>query len=109
VSREFAGTLSERIVIERAVADRDALGLKQEGWAQLCRCLASVVLQTVGPEAEAQALSAMPRYRVTVRRRDGIALDQRVTWRERRMMIRQLIEDPRLKDRIAMMCEEVRQ
>lgn len=105
---EFAGTLRERIVIERPIAVRNAMGLQEPGWEKVCRCLASVVLESVGAESEGQALSSMPRYRVTVRRRDGIALDQRVSWSGRKLMVRQLLDDPRLKDRITMRCEEVR-
>jgi head-tail adaptor len=105
---EFAGTLRERIIIERAVSLRNEMGLQQPGWEEVCRCLASVVLESVGPESEGQALSSMPRYRVTIRMRGGIALDQRVTWNGRQMMVRQLLDDPRTKDRIAMRCEEVR-
>lgn len=105
---EFAGSLRERIVIERPISVRNAMGLQEPGWELLCRCLASIVLESVGPESEAQALSAMPRYRVTIRRRDGIALDQRIAWNGRSLMVRQLLDDPRFKDRVVMRCEEVR-
>ena len=105
---EFAGTLRERVVIERPISSRNAMGLQEPGWEPVCRCLASVILETVGAEAEAQALSALPRFRVTIRRRDGIALDQRISWSGRKMMVRQMLEDPRAKDRIVMRCEEVR-
>jgi head-tail adaptor len=105
---EFAGTLRERIVIERPVSIRNAMGLQEPGWEEVCRCLASIALESVGPESEGQALSALPKYRVTIRRRDGIALDQRVSWGARKLMVRQLLDDPRAKDRIAMRCEEVR-
>ena len=108
MSGEFAGTLGERIVIERPTSLRNEMGLQQPGWELVCRCLASVVLESVGPESEAQALSAMPRFRVTIRHREGIALDQRITWRERKLIVRQMLDDPRAKDRIAMRCEEVR-
>jgi head-tail adaptor len=108
MSGEFAGTLRERILIERPISTRNAMGLQEPGWEEVCRCLASVVLESVGPESEAQALSAMPRFRVTIRQRDGIALDQRITWNTRKMMVRQLLDDPREKDRIVMRCEEVR-
>src|SRR5438552_10925447 len=108
MSDEFAGTLRERILIERPIARRNAMGLQEPGWEQVCRCLASVVLESVGPEAEAEALRSMPKFRVTVRQRDGIALDQRISWNSRRMMVRQLLGDPRQKDRIVMRCEEVR-
>ena len=64
---EFAGTLRERLVIERPVSLRNAMGLQEPGWEEVCRCLGAVVLETVGSESEAQALSAMPRFRVTFR------------------------------------------
>jgi head-tail adaptor len=105
---EFAGTLRERVVIEQPVSVRNVMGLQEPGWEQVCRCLASVTLANVGQQSEGQALSAMPRYRVTIRARDGIALDQRVSWNGRKLMVRQLLDDPRSKDRIAMVCEEVR-
>lgn len=105
---EFAGTLRERVIIQRAVSLRNAMGLQEPGWEQVCSCLAAVTLESVGAEAEAQALSSMPKYRVTIRRRDGIALDQRIRWNGRSLMVRQLLDDPTTKDRIAMRCEEVR-
>ena len=108
MSSEFAGTLNERILIEAPVAARTALGLQEFGWVAVCRCLASIVAEGVGPESEAMALSAMPRFRVTLRKRDGIAIDQRVTWQGGKMMIRQLLDDPKAKDRITLRCEEVR-
>jgi len=105
---EFAGTLRERIVIERPISIRNAMGLQEPGWEEVCRCLASVTLESVGPESEGQALSAMPRFRVTIRWREGITLDQRITWKDRYFAVRQLLDDPRSKDRISMRCEEVR-
>jgi head-tail adaptor len=105
---EVAGTLRDRVVIEKPVSSRNAMGLQEPGWEQVCRCLASVVLESVGAESEAQALSAMPKFRVTIRRRDGIGLDQRIGWNGRYFMVRQLLDDPRAKDRITMRCEEVR-
>jgi head-tail adaptor len=105
---EFAGTLRERILIERPISVRNAMGLREPGWEQVCRCLAAVTLETIGAESEGQALSAMPKYRLTIRQRDGIALDQRVTWNGRILMVRQLLDDPRAKDRVVMRCEEVR-
>lgn len=108
MSGEFAGTLRERIVIERPVSLRNTMGLQEPGWDEVCRCLAAVALETVGAESEGQALSAMPKYRVTIRQRDGISLDQRVRWNGRSLMVRQLLDDPRTKDRIIMRCEEVR-
>ena len=105
---EFAGTLKERIAIERPVAVRTAHGLQQPGWELVARCLASIVTEGAGPEAEAQALSAMPRYRVTIRQRDGIAVGQRISWGLRAMLVKQRIDNPKLPDRILLRCEEMR-
>ena len=105
---EFAGTLRERILIERPTTTRTPTGLQESGWEPVASCLASIVLEGVGAEAEAMAFSAMPRLRVTIRRRSGIAIDQRIRWGMRRMLVRQLLDDPRLPDRLVMRCEEVR-
>ena len=105
---EFTGTLRERIVIEQPVSIRNAMGLQEPGWEEVCRCLASVALESVGQQSEGQALSAMPRFRVTIRWREGVALDQRISWNGRYFMVRQLLDDPRAKDRITMRCDEVR-
>jgi head-tail adaptor len=105
---EFAGTLRERLIIERPVSWRNEMGLQQPGWEQVCRCLGAVALDTVGAESEAQAMSAMPRYRVTIRERGGIGIDQRVRWKGLSLMVRQLLDDPRSQDRIVMRCEQVR-
>jgi head-tail adaptor len=109
MSAEFAGTLKERITIERQVQARNAMGLQEYGWERVASCHAAVAVEGVGPEVEGMSLSAMPRYRVTLRRREGIAIDQRVRWNGRLLMVRQLLEDPKLKDRLTLRCEEVRQ
>lgn len=105
---EFAGTLRERISIERPITTRTPTGLQEAGWEPVARCLAAIALEGVGAESEAMALSAMPRLRVTVRRRDGIRIDQRIRWGSRMLMIRQLLDDPRTPDRLVMRCEEIR-
>lgn len=108
MSDEFAGTLRQRIAIDRPTSERNAMGLQEHGWREIARCRASVVPEGVGAEQEGMALSAMQRFKVTVRTRDGIAIDQRVRWGERALMIRQLVVDPRFRDRLTLRCEEVR-
>jgi head-tail adaptor len=105
---EFAGTLRERVIIERATSSCNAMGLQEAGWEQVCNCLAAITLDSIGAEIVGQALSAMARCRVTIRRRDGIAVGQRVRWSGRSFIVNQLLDDPRAKDRITMRCDEVR-
>lgn len=106
--KEFAGTLREHINIERPTTTRTPTGLQESGWEPVARCLAAIELEGVGPESEGQALSAMPRLRVTIRRREGVAIDQRIRWRARTLMVRQMLDDPRFQDRLVLRCEEVR-
>lgn len=105
---EFAGKLRERIIIERPTTTRTPTGLQEAGWEPVARCLAAIALEGVGPESEGQALSAMPRLRVTIRRRVAIAIDQRIRWGARTLMIRQVLDDPRFPDRLVLRCEESR-
>ena len=108
MSGEFAGLLRERILIERPSSERTAMGLQVSGWEKVAECLAAIEPEGVGPEAEAQALSAMPRFRVSIRWREGVGIDQRIRWGKRLLMVRQMLDDPRRKERIVMRCEEVR-
>ena len=105
---EFAGTLKQRVRIERPVDLRTDSGLQQPGWEPVATCLAAIMAEGAGQEAEAQALSSMPRYRVTIRWREGIAVGQRVVWGMRAMLVKQRIDDPATPDRILLKCEEVR-
>ena len=105
---EFAGSLRERIVIEALDGERTAAGLRVDRWSMVCSCQAAVSVDGSGAEAEAMVLSAMPRFRVTMRRRDGVMVGQRVRWRTSLLMIRQLLADPLLPERMTLRCEEVR-
>ena len=108
MSTEFAGTLRERVLIERPVEARTSTGVQQFGWERVASCLAAIVPEGAGAESEAMALSAMPRFTVTIRMREEIAIDQRIRWGTRVLMVRQLLSDPRRGDRIVMRCEEAR-
>ena len=105
---EFAGTLRERIIIERPSEERTPMGLLTTGWEEIARCLAAIIADGAGAEREAMTLSAMTRFRVSIRSREGIAIDQRILWGKRMLMIRQISDDPRGRDRIVMRCEEIR-
>jgi len=104
----YSRLLRERIAIERQSTLRTATGLQVTGWETLARCLAAVTPDGAGSEVEGQALSAMARYRMTIRRRDGVGVGQRVRWDGRLFTIFQRIEEPRARDRLVLRCEEIR-
>jgi SPP1 family predicted phage head-tail adaptor len=107
-AREFAGSLRERVVIEAPTAERNSRGAQLPEWVEVARCLAVVAPEGAGAEAEGQALSAMARFKVTIRVREGISAGQRVRWRGRLLLVRQRVDDPALPDRILLRCEEIR-
>lgn len=105
---EFAGRLRERIAIEALTQERNAIGAQLPEWSVVARCLAVVAPEGVGAEAEGQALSAMARFKVIIRVRDGVSVGQRVRWGARLLAVRQRVDDPALPDRILLRCEEIR-
>lgn len=108
MSREFAGGLTQRIELQRLAAERTEAGLSARDWETFARCLASVTPEGFGAESEGMTLSAMPRYRIVIRARTDIAVEQQVRWRERKLLVKQVVEDPRAPDRLHLRCEEVR-
>jgi head-tail adaptor len=105
---EFAGRLRERIVIEKPSEVRTTTGLRSEGWEPLTSCWGAIEQDGVGRDAIATAMSAMPRFRVTVRARDDLSIGQRVRWGKRILAMRQLLANPLQPDRIVLRCEEER-
>lgn len=105
---EFAGTLTQQIQIEALNEDRTESGLTSSTWIPVFRCRSCVVPEGAGAEAEGMAFSGMPRMRFLVRRSLAVAVQQRVRWRGRFFMIRQVYEDPRQPERIELRCEEIR-
>ncbi len=108
MSGEFAGTLRERVIIEQRAEGRDNLGgaapkyaYGGEAWAALSP-LASADLTL------ADALSAMPRWHVTMRKREGVDLRSRLTWRGKYLAVRSVVSDPREPAIMVLACEELR-
>lgn len=108
MSGEFAGRLKERITIERPSAQREASGLQLDVWTRLFACWAAIAASGAGGQVQGQALSAMPRFVVTIRRRGGVAVGQRIRWGERVLIVLELTDEPLAKERLTMRCEEVR-
>lgn len=105
---EFAGSLNQRIELWERSRDRLATGASSEEMRLVLRCLAAIVSEGTGAANEAMSVSAMQRFRITVRKQVGFAIDQQVRWRGRRLVVRQVVDDPMLVDRLVLRCEEQR-
>jgi head-tail adaptor len=91
---EFAGSLKERIELWTRTPARLATGASSEDMNRTGGCLAAITSEGVGSANEAMSVSAMPRFRVTIRAQSGVMIDQQVRWRGKRLIVRQIIEDP---------------
>ena len=105
---EFAGSLNQRIELWERSPMRLPTGSSSEEMSLVLSCRAGIVAEGVAAAVDAMSVSAMPRFRVTVRRLSDIAVDQQVRWRGRRLVVRQVLDDPQLPDRLVLRCEEQR-
>ncbi|WP_426267869.1 phage head completion protein [Sphingomonas sp. LHG3443-2] len=105
---EFAGSLTQRIELWERSQARLMTGASSEEMNLVLSCRASIVAEGSGAPDEAMSVSAMPRYRITVRKLADFTIDQQVRWRGRRLMVRQIVDDPMLPDRLVLRCEEQR-
>jgi head-tail adaptor len=105
---EFSGALKERVTIERRMGNRDALGGAVGAYAYDGAGWAAVAPLIPADLAAADSLSALPRWQVTMRKREGIDLRTRLVWRGRFLGVRTIISDPRDPARMVLTCQEAR-
>jgi head-tail adaptor len=105
---EFSGALRERVTIERRLGNRDALGGATGRYAYDGAAWAAVTPLIPADLIVADSLSALPRWQVTIRKREGIDLRTRFVWRGRFLGVRGCITDPRDPARMVLTCEEKR-
>lgn len=108
MSGEFAGSLRERVTIEQPNPARDALGGRAGGYLYDGAAWAGVSPLLPADLSEADALSALPRWSVTLRKREGIVPDTRLVWRGRYLRVRGVVSDPAHPARMVLTCQEVR-
>lgn len=108
MSQEFAGALRERITIEQPRLTRDALGGRVGGWTHDGAAWARVTPLVPAGQTAADALAALPRWLVTLRKRTGIVPGTRLVWRGRYLIVRTGISDPEMPAQLVLTCEEMR-
>lgn len=105
---EFAGTLRERVVLETRLEARDARGGATGKYSYGGVAWASLMPLVGSDLTRADALSALPRWQVTIRKREGVGIRTRLTWRGKYLAVRGVVSDPREPAHMVMTCEEVR-
>ena len=105
---EFSGSLRERVTLERRLGNRDALGGAIGAYAYDGAAWAAVSPLIPADLTVADSLSALPRWQVTMRKREGVDLKTRLVWRGRFLGVRSVVSDPRDPARMVLTCEEKR-
>lgn len=105
---EFAGQLRERIAFERRSDERDILAGVRGKWRYDGAAWAAVTPLGTGEQIEADSVSALPRWRVTLRKRDGIDPGSRIVWRGRYLRVRNVESDPREPAQMILTTQEQR-
>ena len=105
---ELSGSLRERVTIERRLGNRDTLGGAVGAYAYDGAAWAAVSPLIPADLTVADSLSALPRWQVTLRKREGIDLKTRLVWRGRFLGVRSVISDPRDPARMVLTCQEKR-
>jgi head-tail adaptor len=105
---EFAGALRERISFERRSDERDLLAGARGKWRYDGAAWAAVTPLAPGEPVSADSLSALPRWRVIVRKRDGLDPGSRIVWRGRYLRVRSIESDPREPAQMILTTQEQR-
>jgi head-tail adaptor len=96
---EFAGTMRERVVLQRRSAGQDALGAAEDDWTIIDVVWASVRVAGHGASDVGDAASALPLWRVTLRPCD-VRVGDRIERITNVIEVREVIDDPALADRV---------
>lgn len=109
MGKEFAGTLSERVVIERRAGGSDGTGGLRDQWEPVARRWARVA---PAGRAETSRLTADTRltarnWEILLRPVADVTLDMRVRWRSLTLRLVGVITDPAAPDRMTLLAEEL--
>lgn len=105
---ELAGALRERVTIESRLNERDIIAGRRHVWRYDGAAWVGVRPLIPASLAEADALSAAPRWAVTMRKREGIGLDTRLVWRGKFLNVRGVVSDPAEPAHMILTCHEQR-
>lgn len=106
---ELAGSLRERVTIERWQAARDENGADVGEWRRLAAVAAALVPEAADGAAagfEGEAPRSRGRWLVTLRAGPAIDLATRLRWRGRTLAVLAVTADPARPDRLLLRVEE---
>jgi head-tail adaptor len=108
MSGELAGALRERVILETRLGNREAAAGSVGRYAYVGEAWAALSPLVPADLTQADSISAMPRWRVTMRKREDIDPRVRLTWRGKYLAVRGVVSDPREPAQMVLTCEELR-
>jgi head-tail adaptor len=105
---EFAGALRERVMIEQRLGTRDLIAGATGEYGFDGAAWVAVVPLNEAALVVGESLAAMPRYEVTMRKREGISQRTRLWWQNAYLIVQRVACDPRTPGRMILTCEAVR-
>ena len=105
---EFAGSLRDRITVERVSAQRDALGAASDETSIIGTFWAAVETDGTGSVSDAESRSAPQRWRFTLRQTGEVMPGDRIIWGARKLTILTAAADLRLLPKTILTAEETR-
>ncbi len=105
---EFSGALRERATLEVRAPDRSAAGGRTGRWNYDGAAWISVMPMMPADMTVGASRSALPRWQVTMRKREGVGLQSRLVWRGKFLQVRSVVSDPREPAHIILTTEEIR-
>jgi head-tail adaptor len=105
---EFSGALRERATLERRAPDRSASGGRTGRWLYDGAAWIGVMPMMPGEMTVGASRSALPRWQVTMRKREGVDIHSRLVWRGKFLQVRSVISDPKQPAHMILTTEEIR-
>ncbi len=103
---EWAGSLRERVILEKRLGGRDTLGGSSGPYAYIGEAWAAISPIAPGDLTAGESIRALPRWRVILRKRDFIDPSVRLVWRGKFLAVRAVVSDPREPAQMMLTCEE---
>jgi head-tail adaptor len=105
---EFAGTLAERVILQRRSGERDDLGAADGAWSAGFAVWAAMAPATPAAWGQGDRPGASSRWRATIRSGADVLPGDRLTWRGVAHVVRLVETDPAASDRLLLDVEEDR-
>jgi SPP1 family predicted phage head-tail adaptor len=109
MSKEFSGTLDQRITLQLPIDSTDDGGGNSRSWQNLVDIWSHIASRPQDERRYAGHISTRNRYQILIRRDGDIPLAARLLWGKRILTILAVEDDPDSADRTRIIAEQERE